>query len=130
MVEMASSKFRRNSTGAFPPANGSLIAFLLPLSLSMTSCEGPQAPTTDDIRAAYAAHLKGDPAHAVGLAAKSPPAVIPNQQPRCASDGNGHFDCEISVFYELDGGGRNKRSARHALHIRKVGPVWVIDSLN
>lgn len=119
-----------SSTGAPSSGKARLLALCLPFCLMLASCEGPQAPTTEEIRTAYAAHLAADPAHAAGLAAKSPPAVIPNQQPSCASDGNGHFDCEISVFYELNEGGRNKRSARHTLHIRKVGAMWVIESLN
>lgn len=74
--------------------------------------------------------MKADPGHTVGLAAKAPPAVIPNQQPNCTSDGNAHYDCQISVFYELDAIGRSRRTARHTLHIRKAGAGWVIESLN
>lgn len=98
--------------------------------MMLEGCQRQQAPTTDEIRSAYAAHVAADPAHAVGLAARSPLAVIPNQQPACTPDGNSHFDCEIDVFYDVGGGNRDRRSARHAFHIRKDGSSWVIESLN
>lgn len=103
---------------------------LVSLLVILESCQRQKAPTTDEIRTAYAAHVAADPAHVAGLAAKSPPAVIPNQQPACTPDGNRHFDCEINVFYDVGNENRDKRSARHALHIRKNGSSWVIESLN
>lgn len=105
-------------------------ATLISMLVTLEGCQRQKAPATDEIRAAYAAHVAADPAHAVGMAAKSPPAVIPNQQPDCTPDGNSHFDCEINVFYDVGAGNRDKRSARHTLHIRKVESSWVIESLN
>ena len=105
-------------------------ATLVSSFILLWSCDRQQAPTTEELRTAYAAHLTADPAHTVGLAAKSPPAVIPNQQPYCTADGNDHFDCQINVFYDVGKGNRDKRSARHTLHIRRDGRLWVIESLN
>lgn len=71
-----------------------------------------------------------DPAHAAGLAAKAPPVVIPNQEPRCTPDGNGHFDCRIRVIFEAKDSKRSQRSQEHNLHIKRDAGTWIIDSLN
>lgn len=80
-----------------------------------------------DVRSAYAQHVEQDPVHEVGLKAKEPPAVIPNQEPECSSDGSGHFDCRIRVIYETKAA---RRSEEQTIHIRRADGGWVIDSLD
>lgn len=94
--------------------------------LLVSACSS-QPPTAEEIRAAYAAHVREDPVHEVGLRAKAAPAVIPNQEPRCTSDGNGHFDCRIRVIFETTS---EPRSQDQLIHIRSEGGTWVIDSIN
>lgn len=93
----------------------------------LVGCAGPEPPTTEDIRSAYAAHMRRDPVHEIGLSAQAPPAVIPNQSPICTSDGGSHFDCRIRVIFETKG---RKRSDEEKVHIRRDGESWIIDSLN
>lgn len=106
------------------------IVFPGSVALFLLGCQEQQAPTTEEIRKAYAAHVGGDPAHAAGLAAKAPPVVIPNQEPKCTPDGNGHFDCRIRVIFEAKDSKRSQRSQEHNLHIRRDAGTWIIDSLN
>lgn len=94
--------------------------------MAMVAC-GWQPPTADEIRRAYAAHVRMDPVHEVGLEAKNPPVVIPNQEPRCTSDGNAHFDCRIRVIFETRSG---PRSQEQVVHVRSANGGWAIDSVN
>ena len=100
-----------------------------PAALLLAAC-GQNAPTTEEIRNAYANHVRGDPLHEVGLDAKAPTVVIPNQEPRCSSDGNGHFDCRIRVIFEAKEANRSQRSQEQNIHIRRDAETWIIDSLN
>lgn len=114
-----------------PPRNASSLALAVRLSvltalLTLTGC-GTQAPTTDQIRTAYAAHLAADPVHKEGLRANEAPAVIPQQEPACRSDGNGHFDCRIRVVFETSS---SRRSQEQMIHIRRENGAWIIDSVN
>ena len=81
----------------------------------------------EDIRQAYAAHVDADPVHEVGLGARAQPAVIPNQDLRCSSDGNSHFDCRVRVIFETSS---ERRSQDQLVHVRREGGTWIIDSVN
>lgn len=96
-------------------------------AVGLVGCGGPEPPTMEEIRSAYAAHMRRDPVHEIGLAAQAPPAVLPNQAPLCTSDGGSHFDCRIKVIFETKG---SKRSDEQKIHIRRDGGSWIIDSLN
>ncbi len=61
------------------------------------------------------------------MRARAQPVVIPNQEPDCSSDGNGHFDCRIRVIYESPAG---PASQQQTIHIRRTADSWIIDSLN
>lgn len=61
------------------------------------------------------------------MQANAQPAVIPQQEPICSSDGNGHFDCRIRVIYETR---TTRRSEEQMIHIRRTGSGWAIDSVN
>ena len=92
----------------------------------LASC-GPKPPTTEEIRDAYARHVRDDPVHEVGLKARQAPIVIPQQEPVCSSDGNAHFDCRIRVIFETQAG---PRSQEQSVHIRHEGGRWIMDSVN
>ena len=94
--------------------------------LLLTSC-GPKPPTAQEIRDAYARHVRADPVHEVGLKARQAPIVIPQQEPVCTPDGNAHFDCRIRVIFETDAG---PKSEEQRVHIRREGGSWVMDSVN
>lgn len=93
---------------------------------SLSSC-GVPAPTTEDLRQAYAAHVQVDRVHERGLEAKHAPLVIPQQESNCSRDGRTHFDCRIRVIFETPAG---HRSEEQNVHIRRDGAAWVIDSVN
>ena len=103
-------------------------AVWLPLAaaLFLAGCGG-RPPTVEELRTAYATHMRDDPVHEKGLSAKEAPAVIPQQEPRCKSDGNGHFDCRIRVIYETEG---SRHSKEQAIHVRREGGGWIIDSID
>lgn len=94
--------------------------------LALASC-GSRPPTTEEIRDAYARHVRDDPVHEVGLKARQAPVVIPQQEPACSSDGDTHFDCRIRVIFETDAG---RKSEEQRVHIRREGRSWVMDSVN
>ena len=98
-----------------------LAAFLL-----LSAC-GTTPPTTQEIREAYADHVRSDRVHEVGLRAKQAPVMIPQQEPRCSHDGSTHYDCRIRVIFETAGG---PRSEEQSVHIRHEGGAWIIDSVN
>ena len=100
----------------------------LPLAtaLFLAGCS-ERPPTVEELRTAYATHMRGDPVHEKGLSAKEAPVVIPQQEPRCKSDGSGHFDCRIRVIYETDG---DRHSKEQAIHVRREGGGWIIDSID
>lgn len=102
---------------------GLLAALLLPAG---TAC-GTPPPTTEEIREAYAAHMRADPVHEIGLKARQTPVVIPSQEPVCSSDGDAHFDCRIRVIYETK---QARRSEDQTLHIKREGGTWIIESLD
>lgn len=79
---------------------------------SLSSC-GVPAPTTEELRQAYAAHVQVDRVHERGLEAKHAPLVIPQQEPNC--------------IFETPAG---HRSEEQNVHIRRDGAAWVIDSVN
>jgi hypothetical protein len=97
------------------------------LALIVVASCNAHPPTADEIRDAYAAHLKADPVHEVGMRANTSPAVIPQQEPACSSDGNAHFDCRIRVIYETSAG---RHSQEQMVHVRRSGGSWVVDSVN
>ena len=123
---MASPKAaRKGSTRRSPVALARLAALLGHLSL-LSGC-GVSPPTTDDIRRAYAEHVKVDRVHERGLQAKQAPLVIPQQEPNCSRDGRTHFDCRIRVIFETAAG---PRSEEQNVHVRHEGGAWIIDSVN
>lgn len=106
-------------------AVGARIALVSPLVL-LAAC-GQQAPTVEEIREAYAAHMRRDPVHERGLRAKDAPAVIPQQEPQCTPDGRTHFDCRIRVVFETPAG---RHSQEQAVHIKLERGTWSVESIN
>lgn len=90
------------------------------------SC-GVPAPTTEELRQAYAEHVEADRVHERGLEAKQAPVVIPQQEATCSRDGRTHFDCRIRVIFETPAG---PRSEEQNVHVRRDGVSWAIDSIN
>lgn len=97
------------------------------LSILLVAGCGPPPPTAEDIRQAYADHVRRDPVHERGLQAKEAPMAIPQQRPSCTRDGRTHFDCRIRVIFETQAG---RESQEQQIHIRRERDSWVIDSIN
>lgn len=102
------------------------VAFALVLAC-LGGCERAKPPTIDEVRRAYAAHMRLDPVHELGMRAKTRPALIPTQEPLCTADNASHFDCRIDVFYEAAGA---RRSSREFIHIVRQTHGWQIESVN
>lgn len=96
-------------------------------ALPLSGCSSTSPPTIDEIRNAYTVHVRADRVHEKGLDAYEAPAVIPNQEPACVSDGGGHFDCRVRVIFETSEG---RRSEDQMVHIRRDEETWTIDSMN
>lgn len=123
---MAVSKATTECTAKSPIVGAiGLLRGLVPLAL-LSGCGAPP-PTTDDIRRAYAEHVRLDRVHERGLEAKQAPLVIPQQEPICSRDGRTHFDCRIRVIFETTAG---PRSEEHNIHIRLESGSWIADSVN
>jgi hypothetical protein len=96
-------------------------------TLAFLSACGVPAPTTAELRQAYADHVESDRVHERGMEAKQAPVVIPQQEPSCSRDGWAHFDCRLRVIFETPAG---RRSEEQNVHVRRHGDSWVIDSIN
>jgi hypothetical protein len=106
--------------------SGALATIALAL---VAGCGAGQAPSAEEVRAAYLRHLKTDAEEARsfgGTEVDHAGILISAEPPDCESDGDGHYHCGVRFAVE---GSTGRSTVIRTLHLVQDGAGWTVDSV-